>query len=79
MPLRVARDARIGKRASAGAGLALRRAVTVLRQGAVTTRGDLEKLLDIKREKGRTWKCICGETSGMAPILSPARSSARWN
>ena len=34
------------------------------------TRGDLtEKLLDIKREKGWTWKYICGEIGGMSPIL----------
>ncbi len=28
-----------------------------------------EKLLDIKREKGWTWKYICGEIEGMSPIL----------
>src|SRR5665213_1733163 len=34
------------------------------------TRDDLtEKLLDIKREKGWTWKYICGEIGGMSPIL----------
>ncbi len=34
------------------------------------TRADLtEKLLDIKREKGWTWKYICGEIGGMSPIL----------
>jgi len=34
------------------------------------TRGDLtEKVLDIKREKGWTWKYICGEIGGMSPIL----------
>ena len=34
------------------------------------TRGDLtEKLLDIKREKGWSWKYICGEIGGMSPIL----------
>ena len=34
------------------------------------TRGDLtEKLLDIKREKGWTWKYICREIGGMSPIL----------
>ena len=34
------------------------------------TRGDLtEKLLDIKREKGWSWKHICGEIGGMSPIL----------
>ncbi len=33
-------------------------------------RADLtEKLLDIKREKGWTWKYICGEIGGMSPIL----------
>ena len=34
------------------------------------TRTDLtEKLLDIKREKGWTWKYICEEIGGMSPIL----------
>ena len=34
------------------------------------TRGDLtEKLLDIKREKGWTWKYICGEIGGMSPVM----------
>ena len=34
------------------------------------TRDDLtEKLLDIKREKGWTWKHICGEIGGMSPML----------
>ena len=34
------------------------------------TRSDLtEKLLDIKREKGWTWKYICEEIGGMSPIL----------
>src|ERR1700728_5197886 len=28
-----------------------------------------EKLLDIKREKGWTWKYICGEIGGMSPVL----------
>ena len=28
-----------------------------------------EKLLDIKREKGWTWKYICGEIGGMSPML----------
>jgi cyanate lyase len=33
-------------------------------------RADLtEKLLDLKREKGWTWKYICGEIGGMAPIM----------
>jgi cyanate lyase len=39
-------------------------------QGAIMNRGDLtEKLLDIKREKGWSWKYICGEIGGMSPIL----------
>ena len=34
------------------------------------TRSDLtEKLLDIKREKGWTWKYICEQIGGMSPIL----------
>ena len=34
------------------------------------TRAELtEKLLDIKREKGWSWKYICGEIGGMAPIM----------
>ncbi len=28
-----------------------------------------ERLLDIKREKGWSWKYICGEIGGMSPIL----------
>ncbi len=33
-------------------------------------RADLtEKLLDIKREKGWTWKHICDEIGGMSPVL----------
>jgi cyanate lyase len=28
-----------------------------------------EKLLDIKREKGWTWKHICGEIGGMSPVM----------
>ena len=33
-------------------------------------RADLtEKILDIKREKGWTWKHICDEIGGMSPIL----------
>ncbi len=34
------------------------------------TRAQLtEKLLDIKREKGWTWKYICDEIGGMSPVL----------
>ena len=33
-------------------------------------RSDLtEKLLDIKREKGWTWKHICGQIGGMSPVM----------
>ena len=33
-------------------------------------RADLtEKLLDIKREKGWSWKHICGEIGGMSPVM----------
>jgi cyanate lyase len=28
-----------------------------------------EKILDIKREKGWTWKYICAEIGGMSPML----------
>jgi cyanate lyase len=36
-------------------------------------RADLtEKILDIKREKGWTWKYICGEIDGFSPILITA-------
>src|SRR5580658_721433 len=36
----------------------------------IMTRADLtEKLLDIKREKGWTWKYICEQIGGMSPIL----------
>jgi len=34
------------------------------------TRAELtDKLLDIKREKGWTWRYICGEIGGMSPVL----------
>ena len=34
------------------------------------TRADLtEKILDIKREKGWTWKYVCEEIGGMSPML----------
>ncbi len=29
----------------------------------------IEKMLDIKREKGWTWKYICGEIGGMSPVM----------
>src|SRR5262249_7796938 len=47
------------------------RRVGVLQQGSLKMkRGDLtEKILDIKREKGWSWKPICGEIGGMSPIL----------
>jgi cyanate lyase len=34
------------------------------------TRSDLtEKLLDIKREKGWTWKYVCDQIGGMSPVM----------
>jgi cyanate lyase len=36
---------------------------------AMTRAGLTEKLLDIKREKGWTWKHICETIGGMSPIL----------
>ena len=35
----------------------------------MTRDGLTEKLLDIKREKGWTWKYICDEIGGMSPVL----------
>ena len=36
-------------------------------------RADLtEKILDLKREKGWSWKYICGEIGGMSPMLITA-------
>ena len=35
----------------------------------MTREGLTEKLLDIKREKGWTWKYICEQIGGMSPIL----------
>ena len=29
----------------------------------------IEKILDIKREKGWSWKHICGEIGGMSPVM----------
>jgi cyanate lyase len=71
MPVSVACAAELGKRPAAGAALAFQQAGAVhVIQGVVMTRGDLtEKLLDIKREKGWTWKFICGEIGGMSPVL----------
>ena len=42
-------------------------------------RADLtEKILDIKREKGWSWKHICDAIGGMSPMLNvSARSSPR--
>ncbi len=31
-----------------------------------------EKILDIKREKGWSWKYICGEIGGFSPMLITA-------
>src|SRR6201996_8905073 len=42
----------------------------MLRQGGTMNRSGLtEKILDIKREKGWTWKHICAEIGGMSPVL----------
>src|SRR6185312_11858603 len=39
-------------------------------RGCVMTRDDLtEKILDLKREKGWSWKYICEQIGGMSPIL----------
>jgi cyanate lyase len=35
----------------------------------MTRAGLTEKLLDIKREKGWTWKYICEEIGGMSPVM----------
>jgi cyanate lyase len=41
-----------------------------MEQEARMKRGELtEKILDIKREKGWTWKYICTEIGGMSPML----------
>ena len=46
--------------------------------GETMTRDQLtEKILDIKREKGWTWKQISGEIGGMSRSRSSARCSAR--
>src|SRR4029450_7312320 len=37
---------------------------TLMNRAALT-----EKLLDIKREKGWTWKHICAEIGGMSPVM----------
>ena len=36
-----------------------------------------EKILDIKREKGRRWQHIATESVACRPCSSPARCSAR--
>jgi cyanate lyase len=47
-----------------------RLAATKHAQEPSMTRADLtEKILDIKREKGWTWKHICEEIGGMSPML----------
>ena len=35
----------------------------------MTRAGLTEKLLDIKREKGWTWKYICEQIGGMSPVM----------
>jgi cyanate lyase len=35
-----------------------------------------EKLLDIKREKGWTWKYICEQIGGMSPVMITGGCSA---
>ena len=35
----------------------------------MTREGLTEKLLDIKREKGWTWKYICEQIGGMSPVM----------
>ena len=35
----------------------------------MTRAGLTEKLLDIKREKGWTWKYICDQIGGMSPVM----------
>ena len=42
----------------------------IVKGETIMNRADLtEKLLDIKREKGWTWKYICEQIGGMSPIL----------
>ena len=42
-------------------------------------RGQLtEKILDIKREKGWTWKYICGEIGGMSAFLAFSCIGRHW-
>jgi cyanate lyase len=38
-------------------------------ESVMTRAGLTEKILDIKREKGWSWKYICGEIGGMSPVL----------
>ncbi len=43
---------------------------SINREGTYMKRADLtEKILDLKREKGWTWRHICGEIGGMSPML----------
>src|SRR5438270_5591850 len=51
-----------------------RRHATARRSSIMRSRGPVredlaEKLLDIKREKGWSWRYICGEIGGMSPVM----------
>jgi cyanate lyase len=61
---------------NSGLGIALRSTRAKVRRqnkpprSVVVTRADLtEKILDIKREKGWTWKHICEHIGGLSPML----------
>jgi cyanate lyase len=62
--------ARPGMTRDSGTAFALFSGRNNANRGSSMTRAELtEKLLDIKREKGWTWKYICDEIGGMSPVL----------
>jgi hypothetical protein len=50
--------------------------VTLTSFGAANRADLTEKVPDIKRENGWTWKYICEQIGGMSPMLVCARASA---
>jgi cyanate lyase len=53
----------------AGQAAAVRRSFHATRRDAMTRADLTERILDIKREKGWSWKHICAEIGGFSPML----------
>src|SRR5438552_7840255 len=71
-PCKCARNCRSGWHAGCE-GAAIVRAHNLQQKETTMQRAELtEKILDIKREKGWSWKYICGEIGGFSPMLITA-------